>query len=87
MVTAEAGSGSGNWLASRPVARDWRLGEPNGSRRWVLDYQPPVRDARTCRTLPADEALKLARRHRVAIDGGRDPLARRKPNDGRRKPP
>jgi len=26
-------------------------------------------------TLPADEAVKLARKHRVAIDGGRDPLA------------
>lgn len=55
--------------------------KPNGSKRWVLDYRFHGRQRRLqlgrAETMPADEALKLARRHRVAIDGGRDPLAER----------
>lgn len=55
--------------------------KPNGIRRWVLDYRVNGRQRRLtlgrADTLPADEALKLARKHRVAVDSGRDPLAER----------
>jgi integrase len=51
----------------------------NGSKRWVLDYRVNGRQRRLtlgrADTLPADEAVRLARKHRVAIDHGRDPLA------------
>jgi integrase len=57
------------------------LVKPGGRRVWVLDYRIHGRQRRMtlgrAETLPADEALKLARRHRVAIDHGRDPLAER----------
>jgi integrase len=52
---------------------------PDGRRTWMLDYRVNGRQRRMvlgrADTLPADEAVRLARRHRVAIDQGRDPLA------------
>jgi integrase len=54
---------------------------PDGGRTWVLDYRINGRQRRMtlgrAETLPADEALKIARKHRVAIDHGQDPLAER----------
>ena len=53
--------------------------KPNGRKRWVLDYRVNGRQRRLtlgrAETLPADEALRIAHKHRVAIDQGRDPLA------------
>jgi integrase len=50
-----------------------------GRKVWVLDYRHNGRQRRMtlgrADTLPADDALKLARKHRVDIDHGRDPLA------------
>ena len=55
--------------------------KPTGRRVWVLDYRVNGRQRRLtlgrAETLPADEALKLARRHRVNVDHGHDPLAER----------
>src|SRR5215813_5653534 len=51
---------------------------PNGARVWCLDYRFHGRQRRItlgrAESLPADEALKIARKHRVEIDHGRDPL-------------
>ena len=50
------------------------LVKPNGARRWVLDYRFNGRQRRIqvgrADVLPRDEALKIARKHRVAIDHG-----------------
>ena len=55
--------------------------KPAGRRVWVLDYRINGRQRRLtlgrADTLIADEAVKLARKHRVSIDNGRDPLAER----------
>jgi integrase len=53
--------------------------KPTGRKVWVLDYRMHGRQRRVqigrADTLPADHALKIARKYRVAIDHGRDPLA------------
>jgi integrase len=53
--------------------------KPGGRKVWVLDYRINGRQRRItlgrADVLIADEAVKLARKHRVAIDHGRDPLA------------
>jgi integrase len=53
----------------------------NGARRWVLDYRFHGRQRRLTLghgdVMRPAEAVKLARKHRVAIDSGHDPLAER----------
>lgn len=55
------------------------LVKPSGRRVWCLDYRVNGRQRRMtlgrADALPPDEVVKQARKHRVTIDGGADPLA------------
>lgn len=67
------------WYADERCQGLALLVKPDGRRRWVLDYRSGGRQRRMtlgdASGLPASEALRIARRHRVAIDQGKDPLA------------